>query len=164
MEIFMRSHNSKKSQSGVAIVEFAITAAFFFMMLVAVVAGGHFFYTHNGLVEATRRGARYAANQCPDVAAFATCPNRSTTIQRVQNVVVYDSPTALTSPFLPNLATTNVTVTYSTNPAFGVATGTVTVRIDSYTYNFMGLSITMPPYETTVQGESAGFIPADINP
>src|SRR6185295_15005336 len=105
----MRSHNSKKSQRGVAVIEFAMTAAFFFLMLVAVVAGGHFFYTHNGHVEATRRGARYAANQCPNVAAFATCANRATTVERVQNVVVYDSPTALTSPFLPNLQTSNVT-------------------------------------------------------
>jgi Flp pilus assembly protein TadG len=160
----MKSHNSKKSQSGVAVVEFAVTAAFFFMMLVAVVAGGHFFYTHNGLVEATRRGARYAANQCPDVAAFAACANRSTTVERVQNVVVYDSPTALSSPFLANLQTSNVTVTYSTSPAFGVATGTVTVRVESYQYTFMGFTMTMPPYETTLQGESAGFIPPDINP
>lgn len=145
-------------------MEFAVTAAFFFMMLVAVVAGGHFFYTHNGIVEATRRGARYAANQCPDVAAFAACPNRATTLERVRNVVVYDSPTALSTPFLPNLQTSNVTVTYSTSPAFGVATGTVTVKIESYQYNFMGLSVTMPAYETTVQGESAGFIPPDIGP
>lgn len=166
----MRSHNSKKSQSGVAVVEFAVTAAFFFMMLVAVVAGGHFFYTHNGLVEATRRGARYAANQCPDQAAFTACPNRATTMDRVKKVVVYDNPNADTSqdapeaptPFLPNLQTSNVTVTYSTSPAFGVATGTVKVSIDSYQYSFMGFSITMPTYQTTVQGESAGFIPADL--
>src|SRR5512145_1754567 len=98
----MRSHNSKKSQSGVAVVEFAVTAAFFFLMLVAVVAGGHFFYTHSGIVEATRRAARYAANQCPDVAAFASCGNRATTLARVRNVAVYDNPDATNTatPFL----------------------------------------------------------------
>lgn len=161
----MRSHNSKKSQSGVAVVEFAVTAAFFFMMIVAVVAGGHFFFTHSGLVEATRRAARYAANQCPDRAAFSACPNRSTTLDRVKRVAVYDNPDADVStatPFLPNLATTNVTVTYSTSPAFGVATGTVSVAITGYQYSFMGFSITMPTYQTTVQGESAGFIPANL--
>ena len=160
----MRRHNSKKSQSGIAVVEFAVTAAFFFMMLVAVVAGGHFFYTHNGLVEATRRAARYAANQCPDQAAFATCANRGTTIDRVRNVAVYDNPnaTSASTPFLPNLQTSNVTVTYSTTPPFGVATGTVSVTIESYQYIFMGFSITMPTYKTTLQGESAGFIPPNI--
>ena len=161
----MRSHNSKKSQSGIAVVEFAVTAAFFFLMIVAVVAGGHFFYTHNGVVEATRRAARYAANQCPDVAAFASCPNAATTIARVRNVAVYDDPNApnTATPFLPNLQTSNVTVTYSTTPPFGVATGTVSVKIEGYQYIFMGFTITMPTYQTTVQGESAGFIPADID-
>ena len=136
-------------------MEFAVTAAFFFMMLVAVVAGGHFFWTHNALVEATRRGARYAAMQCPDRAAFSTCANRATTIERVKNVVVYDSPTALSSPFVDNLQTTNVTVTYSND--FGVAVGTVSVKIEGYTHSFMGLNLTMPPYQTTVAGESAGL-------
>jgi Flp pilus assembly protein TadG len=152
--------DKRRKQSGIATIEFAITASFFFMMLVAVVAGGHFFWTHNALVEATRRGARYAANQCPDRAAFSACPNRADTIDRVKSVVVYDSPTALSSPFVPGLATTNVTVTYSTD--FGVATGTVSVKIEGYTYNFFGLTLTMPPYQTTVAGESAGFIPANL--
>ena len=161
----MRSHNSKKSQSGIAVVEFAVTAAFFFLMLVAVVAGGHFFYTHNGVFEATRRAARYAANQCPDVAAFSSCANRATTVARVKNVAVYDNPDATNTatPFLPNLQTSNVTVTYSTSPAFGVASGTVSVKIEGYSYIFMGFSITMPTYQTTVQGESAGFIPANVD-
>lgn len=147
-------------------IEFAMTAAFFLLMLVAVVAGGHFFFTHNGLVEATRRGARYAANQCPDQAAFANCPDRTTTLDRVRKVVVYDNPTAdvsAASPFLPNLTTSNVTVTYSTSPAFGVATGTVSVKIENYRYNFMGFSITMPTYQSTLQGESAGFVPTNLN-
>jgi len=158
----MSSNNKKRAQNGVATVEFAVTAAFFFLMLVAVVAGGHFFWTHNALVEATRRGARYAANQCPDVAAFAACTNRATTIDRVKNVVLYDSSSAGTSPFVPGLAATNVTVTYSTNPPFGVATGTVSVKIENYQYTFMGVNLTMPPYQTTLAGESAGFVPANI--
>ena len=161
----MRSHNSKKSQSGIAVVEFAITAAAFFLLIVAVVAGGHFFFTHSGIVEATRRAARYAANQCPDQAAFSSCPDRTTTLNRVKKVAVYDDPNAnvsTTKPFLPNLQTSNVTVTYSTDPAFGVATGTVSVKIEGYVYSFMGFSITMPTYQTTVQGESAGFVPANL--
>jgi Flp pilus assembly protein TadG len=156
----MKSCYKRESQRGIATIEFAVTAAFYFMMLVAVVAGGHFFWTHNALVEATRRGARYAADQCPDTAPFASCPDRATTMDRVKNVVLYDSSIAGTSPFVPNLATTNVTVTYS--PDFGVATGTVSVKIENYQYNFFGLSITLPTYQTTVQGESAGFVPADL--
>ena len=156
----MSGYNKKNAENGVATVEFAVTAAFFIMMLVAVVAGGHFFWTHNALVEATRRGARYAANQCPDFAAFSACANRATTIDRVKSVVVYDSPSNLSEPFVPNLQLSNVTVTYASD--FGVATGTVSVKIENYQYTFMGLNLTMPPYQTTVAGESAGFIPANI--
>jgi Flp pilus assembly protein TadG len=155
----MKMHHKKQSQSGVATIEFAVCAAFFFFMLVAVVAGGHFFWTHNALVEATRRGARYAADQCPDTAAFSSCADRATTITRVKNVVLYDSSTAGTSPFVPNLTDTMVTVTYSTNPPFGIATGNVSVKIEGYQYTFLGLPITMPTYQTTLQGESAGFVP-----
>ena len=156
----MKSCYKKESQRGIATIEFAVTAAFFFMMLVAVVAGGHFFWTHNALVEATRRGARYAADQCPDTAPFASCADRATTLDRVKNVVLYDSSTAGTSPVIPDLTTSMVTVTYSSD--FGVATGEVSVKIEGYQYSFFGLSITMPTYQTTLQGESAGFVPANL--
>lgn len=156
----MSIDSAKRSQSGIATLEFAVTAAFFFMMLVAVVAGGHFFWTHNALVEATRRGARYAVMQCPDTAPFASCPNRATTIDRVKNVVVYDSPDGGTSPFIDSLSTTNVTVTYSSD--YGVAIGTVTVKIENFQHSFLGISITMPTYQTTVEGESAGFVPSNL--
>ena len=147
-------------ERGVATIEFAITASFFFLMLVAVVSGGHFYWTHNALVEATRRGARYGANQCfPDQSG---CPDSNTTIARVKNVVLYNSSTAGASPIVPSLQASNVIVTYSTNPAYGIASGTVSVKIQNYQYRFMGVNITMPPYETTVQGENAGWIPATI--
>ena len=156
----MKTPYTGQPERGIATIEFAVCAAFFFFMLVAVVAGGHFFWTHNALVEATRRGARYAADQCPNTAPFASCPDRATTIARVKNVVLYDSSTAGTSPFVPNLTDTNVTVTYSSD--FGVATGTVQVKIENYTYSFLGIDITLPTYQTTVEGESAGFVPANI--
>ena len=156
----MNMYHRKKSQRGIATIEFAVCAAFFFFMLVAVVAGGHFFWTHNALVEATRRGARYAANQCPDTAPFASCPDRATTITRVKNVVLYDSSTAGTSPFVPGLTDTMVTITYSSN--YGVATGEVSVKIENYQYSIFGVSITMPTYQATVEGESAGFVPANL--
>jgi len=147
-----------KTERGIATLEFAVTAAFFFMMLLAVVAGGNVFWTHNALVEATRRGARYAANQCkPDLAG---CTNSDTTVARVRNVVLYNSSTTGTTPFVPNLQTSNVTVTYSTD--FGVGAGSVSVKIENYQIQFFGFSRVMPPYETTVEGENAGYIPAVI--
>lgn len=164
----MNRSNDYNSERGIATIEFAVASGFFLMMIVAVVAGGHFFWTHNALVEATRRGARYAASQCDP--ADAACTNYDTALARIKNMVVYNSPTAGTEPFVPNLTASNVTVVYSrvgcTDPAckpgpedFGVASGTVSVKIQNYDYNFVlsPVALHMPPYETTVRGESAGW-------
>jgi Flp pilus assembly protein TadG len=159
----MNKELTNKSERGVATVEFALTASFFFMMILVVVIGGHLFWLHNSLVEATRRGARYAANQCNPI--IATCPNSSTTVERVTNIVLYNTPTAGTDPIVPGLKASNVNVTYSTAPAFGLAAGTVSVQIQNYDYNFVipGVNkvVHLPPYQTTVAGENAGYIPAD---
>jgi Flp pilus assembly protein TadG len=164
----MDRHTNNNSQRGVATLEFTFVAGIFFIMIVAIVAGGNLFWTHNALVEATRRGARYAANQCNPGAT--PCPGYSTAVERIKNVVVYNTPTTGTTPFVPYLQPSNVTVTYSTDPtgihpenAFGVGSGTVSVKIQDFDYHFplWGIVIHMPPYQTTVQGENAGFIPLD---
>lgn len=162
----MKSHY-KNSERGVATIEFAVTAAFFLMMLLAVFAGGYLFWVHNALVEATRRGARYAANQClPDL---VDCPNSDTSLARIKNVTLYGNPDGTGNRLIYNLQPSSVIVTYSTNTApvgqlpndFGVARGTVSLKIQNYDFHFIlsPVPIPMPPYQTTVVGESAGFIP-----
>lgn len=153
----MKRHLDNNSERGTATVEFALTAAFFLMIIMAIVSGGHLFFTHNAMVESTRRGARYAANQCkPNLAG---CPNSATTIDRVKNVVVYGTPTPGTTTLVNNLLPSNVTVIHSND--FGVAQGTVSVKIENYSYTFAVAAtlIQMPPYQTTVTGENAGTIP-----
>lgn len=153
----MKLHTKKTSERGTALVEFALTASFFFMIIIAIVSAGHLFFTHNALVESTRRGARYAAMQCkPNLAG---CTDSATTVDRVKNVVLYGTPTAGTSPLVFNLTPANISVEYSNN--FNPGQGTVSVKIIDYNYTFaIGAKvINMPPYQTTVVGESAGFIP-----
>ena len=148
------------SENGTATLEFALTAGFFFLIIVAIVSGAHLFWTHNALVESTRRGARYAATQCkPNLVG---CVGSDTSLDRVKNVVLYGTPTAGTSPLVNNLTAANLTVDYSTD--FNVAQGTVSVKIVNYNYTFAVAAsvINMPPYQTTVTGESAGFTP-EIN-
>jgi len=148
---------NKRSESGIATLEFAITAAFFFMMIVAIVSGGHLFFTHNALVESTRRGARYASLLAkPDTGA---CVNSSTTVDPVKNMVLYGTPTAGTKTLVSKLQPSNVTVCYSSD--YGVGQGTVSVKIEGYSYTFDvgGVALNMPAYKTTVVGESAGTIP-----
>src|SRR5215813_7920476 len=153
----MKQGSKNKSERGAAMVEFTLTASFFLMMVMALVSGGHLFFTHNAMVEATRRGARYAAMQCkPNLSG---CANSDTTVDRVKNMVLYGTPTAGTTTLVHNLQASNITVTFSNN--FNVATGTVSVQIDSYQYVFAvgGFTVSMPSYHTTVAAESAGFVP-----
>jgi Flp pilus assembly protein TadG len=153
----MKRYTNKNSERGTATVEFALTAAFFLMMIMAIVSGGHLFFTHNAMVESTRRGARYAATLARP--ATEACQTNSTTVGPVKNMVLYGTPTAGTTPLVNNLQASNVSVCYSED--YGVAQGTVSVRIENYSYTFAvaGRLIQMPTYKTTVTGESAGAIP-----
>ena len=153
------SHKAKrKGERGSTIIEFTVVAVAFFMMLVGIVSAGNLFYTHNALVEATRRGARYAV-------VHSSPTYDSTAVSKVQNVVVYgtDTPAAGATSLIYNLQPSNVTVTYS---SLNVASGTVSVSIVNYSFPFVlptrTTSITMPPYRTTLSGECAGFIPPDL--
>ena len=153
---------SKPSESGISTIEFAMTASFFLMMIVAIVSGAHLFFTHNALVESTRRGARFAALQArPGTGA---CANNSTTVDPVKNMVVYGTPTAGTTRLVTNLQPSNVTVCYS--PDYGVGQGTVSVKIEGYSYTFAvgSVALSMPAYQTTVVGESAGTVPGTTCP
>ena len=55
---------NRRSESGLAMVEFAIIGAVFFVVLFAVVEFGRTLFVINTLTEVTRRGARLAA-VCP---------------------------------------------------------------------------------------------------
>jgi Flp pilus assembly protein TadG len=147
----------KECESGAAIVEFTITASAFLMIIMAIVSGGHLFFTHNALVESTRRGARYAATLAKPSTDF--CTNSSTTVDPVKNMVLYGQPTVGTTILVNNLQASNITVCYSSD--YGVGQGTVSVKIENYTYTFAvgALNINMPAYQTTVVGESAGTVP-----
>src|SRR6267378_2789940 len=120
----MKRQSINHSERGTAMVEFALTASFFLMMIMAIVSGGHLFFTHNAMVESTRRGARYAATLAKP--ATQSCVNNSTTVDPVKNMVLYGIPTAGTTPLVNNLQPSNVTVCYSSD--YGVGSGTVSVK------------------------------------
>ena len=127
------------------------------MIIMAIISAGHLFFTHNALVESTRRGARYASLVAKP--GTESCQNNSTTVDAVKNMVLYGTPTAGTTTLVNNLQPSNVTVCYSSD--YGVAQGTVSVKIENYSYTFAvaGRVINMPAYQTTVVGESAGWVP-----
>ena len=145
----LRIRNFKQDEKGSTLVEYAIGATVFIMAVFAVLEFGRAVWAHNALTDAARRGARYAVlNQ----------PNADTAIK---NVVVYGNPAGGTRPLLPGLSTTNVQISRSAD--FGINSGTATVKITGYRFQFvlpmLPRSITMPNYSTTLTGESIGLLP-----
>jgi len=147
----MRTGFFKRGDRGGTLLEFAIGATVFLTVLFAVLEFGRALWVHNALTDAARRGARYAVT------------HTSADADAVKNVVVYGDPAGGTQPVISDLNTTNVSVNYSN---FGLDTGTVSVSITNYQFQFVvpfiGTTIQMPAYTTTLTGESAGLIPANL--
>jgi len=139
---------SRKGERGATLVEFAIAATVFLTAMFAILEFGRALWVHNALTDAVRRGARYAVI------------HRSSDIDSVKNVVVYGDPAGGTQPVVENLTTANVTVTYTN---FSLNSGTASVSITDYQFQFvlpfMGTTISMPNYNTTLTAESVGLIP-----
>ena len=146
-----KSRTERNSERGATLLEFAIGATVFLSVMFGVIEFGRCLWVHNALADAARRGARYAVNHPSSDAA------------KVKNVVVYGDEAGGTKPLVDNLTTAKVDVQYSN---FGVGEGTVSVSITNYQFQFsvpiIGTTINMPNYNTTLTGESIGYVPANI--
>ncbi len=159
----IENHRAKESgELGGTLIEFTVVASVFLMMLIGICAGANLYFTHNALVEATRRGARFAATQAASTPAGVPTTGQSgcaSCLTDIQNYTIYGN-TAGTGSNLLNLQPANVSVEYA---SFGVGAGTVSASITGYNYNFVipgiNKTITMPPYRSTAAGESAGTAP-----
>ena len=147
----LRIKNFKHDERGATLVEYAIAATVFIMAIFAVLEFGRALWAHNALTDAARRGARYAVLHLPN----------SGEDTNIKNLVVYGKIEGGTQPLLPGLSTANVTVSRSSD--FSVNSGTATVSITGYDFQFvlpmLPKKIAMPSYSTTLTGECAGLIP-----
>jgi len=127
-------------QRGVAAVEFAIVSGLLCTLLLGVMEMGRLLLTWNAAVEATRFGARLAV----------VCDLNGSNIK-----------TRMISR-LPALTTANITISYL-NPPAAVNTCTaanckaVRVSLTGYTHTthiaFVPLTLTLPPFSTTLRKE-----------
>ena len=147
----LRIKNCKDNERGSTLVEFAIGVTVFVTAMFGVLEFGRLLWVHNALTDAARRGARYAVM------------HSASDETSVKNIVVYGDAAGTGQPMLNNLSTANVVVTYN---SFGLNDGTVSVSITNYQFQFVvpivGTTITLPSYSTTLTGESAGFLPANV--
>jgi Flp pilus assembly protein TadG len=131
---------STHRQRGAAAVEFAIVSALFFTVLIAVMEMGRLLWTWNAAAEATRLGARLAVvcdKNDPDIVARM--------MER-----------------LPALQSTNITIAYldppnAENTCTPATCKAVRVSLTGYTHTtvipFIPVSITLPPFTTTLRKE-----------
>lgn len=127
-------------QAGAAAVEFALVASIFFTLLLGVMEMGRLLWVWNAAVETTRFGARMAV----------VCDIGDTDI------------VARMRQRLPSLTASNVQIDYL-NPPFGNNTCTsancqaVRVSLTGYRHDtilpFVPLSLTLPPFSTTLRKE-----------
>jgi Flp pilus assembly protein TadG len=94
------AHKNPKGRRGQALLEMSLVLSTLLLMLIGIVDFGQFLFFHQVLTDRARAGARYAAVNPYDATS-------------IQNVVVYNSPTAPSgSPTgLFGLIPSNVTVT-----------------------------------------------------
>ena len=146
-----RIKNFKQDEKGSTLVEYAIGATVFVMAVFAVLEFGRALWAHNALTDAARQGARYASLHMPGGAEDTN----------IKNLVVYGNKDGGTKPIVPGLTTGMVQI--SRTGDFSVNSGTATVKITGYQFQFvlpfMPSSLKMPEYATTLTGESAGLIP-----
>jgi Flp pilus assembly protein TadG len=120
---------------GVAAVEFAIVSALFFTVLFGAMEMGRLLWTWNAAVEATRLGARLAV----------VCDIDDTTI------------TTRMIERLPTLSASNVTIAYIEPGCTAATCQAVQVSLTGYTHDtiipFVPLSLTLPPFTTTLRKE-----------
>lgn len=172
--IMRMRRTNESSERGGTLIEFTVVATGFFTMLLAICAGSNLYFTHNALVEATRRGARYAATQAANTPTGApidtagACVSTGPRLAEIRNYAIYGNSAGTGSNPL-GLQPNNICVEYlaTSSPAgmlgFGVGTGAVAVSIKGFNFNFVipGINqqITMPAYRSTAAGENAGTCP-----
>ncbi|WP_246167628.1 TadE family protein [Propionivibrio limicola] len=133
-------HPRVREQHGVAAVEFALVAAVFFTLLIGIMEMGRLLWVWNAAAESTRLGARLAV---------VCSMGDGDIMDRMQRM-------------LPNLSDAQIEIDYL-NPPSAPNTCTidtckeVRVRLTDYVHQtiipFVPLSVTLPPFQTTLPRE-----------
>ncbi|MFP3563248.1 TadE/TadG family type IV pilus assembly protein [Paraburkholderia sp. SIMBA_030] len=139
-----RSRGARR-QCGAAALEFALISMVFFTLLIGIMEMGRVLFYWNTAAEATRLGARVAV----------VCDINSS--QSASNPVI-----AQMQQLLPILQPANVTVAYTPSGCDASSCIAVTVSVTNVTVStvmpFMPLSISMPPFSTTLPRESLNSV------
>src|SRR5579864_1235861 len=116
--------NQKKSERGNALLEFALGWSILWALFAGVYQFGYSFYVYNTVLTSVANAAELGSKMTYDTASPATYSTA------LKNMVVYGNTTAGTTPIVPGLTTSNVTVTVN---LAGTIPSDVTITINNYT-------------------------------
>jgi TadE-like protein len=122
--------HGKNTQSGVALVEFALTLPLLLLMTFIVVEYSRALYQYNTLTKSVRDAARYLSLYDP-----------GTHIPQAKNLVVYGNPAGSGTPLAIGLTTSKVPDPVWQLSGAAPVINTVTVRITGYTFTPMFASV-----------------------
>lgn len=116
----------RKSQQGVAIIEFALAVPLLLILSFITVEFGRAMHQYNVLAKSVRDSARYMSMRAP-----------GTGIPEARNLVLYGTTTAGSTPLVHGLTATHVPdPTWQTAGTLPLI-NTVTVRVQGYTFQPM---------------------------
>ena len=113
-----------KSERGNALLEFALGFSVLWALFAGIYQFGYSFYIYNTMLTSVGNAAELGSKMTYDTGS------PSTYTSALKNMVVYGNTAAGTTPIVPGLATSNVTVTV--NPAGGIPTD-LTITINNFT-------------------------------
>jgi len=123
----------KKSQRGNALLEFALGFSVLWALFAGIYQFGYTFFIYNRLMTTVTSAAELGSKLTYDTA------NTSQFTNAVTNMVLYGSTTAGTTPLVPRLSSSNVSV--SVNAQNSIPTN-VTITINSFTVDALFHSFT----------------------
>ena len=126
----MRSSNKRPSERGNAVLEFAIAWSVLWMLFSGVYQYGYSFYVYNRLMGAVSNAAQLGAKISYDTA------NASAFTTELQNMVIYGSTTAGTTPIVSGLTSSMVNVSVTTSGTSSVPTD-LSITIGSVAHPFV---------------------------
>ena len=115
--------SNKKSERGNALLEFALGFALLWALFAGLYQFGYSFYVYNEVMTSVENAAELGAKMTYDTA------NPSNFTTAVTNMVLYGNTTAGTSPIVPGLASSNVSVNLNLQNSIP---SNVTVSISNY--------------------------------
>ena len=115
--------SNKKSERGNALLEFALGFAVLWALFAGLYQFGYSFYVYNEVMTSVENAAELGAKMTYDTA------NPSNFTTAVTNMVLYGNTTAGTSPIVPGLASSNVSVNLNLQNSIP---SDVTVSISNY--------------------------------